>query len=106
MKTYYTHTQGSDTVYHDTQRRCSFLNTSPLYTAMTAEVNAGTSQVLPAPAPTYKEIRLSRYLDAGLTPDGWLEAVVEFLGTLPNQTTKFAQQWAIRQQIRAAVPSS
>lgn len=106
MKTYHQSSQNGTAVFFDTARKVGFLADSPLHTAMQAEVAAGTAQVITAPSPTYRDIRAARYRSAGLTESGWLEAIVEFLGTLPNPPAKFAELWAVREQIRSEVPSS
>lgn len=104
MKTYRKTSQ--DGVFYDVLNGFSFVDGSPNHAAMLAEMKAGAAVLDDAPGVSYAEKRLSDYRINGLTPEGWLEPVIEFLGTLPNKPEKFAALWEKREAIRSAYPKN
>lgn len=90
MKTYFTTKQPG--VLHDPLEGFSFEEGSPAHERVLAEVAAGAAEIVDGPVvvPTVQAV----------TKDEWLEAVIEFLGTLPNHTPKFAALWAQRESSR------
>lgn len=102
MKTYYTTSQPN--CIYDPEANYCFLFGGERHQQMLVEVGTGTAQLLPWPEPTYADKRRLAYGESGLTSLGWLEAIVEFLGALPNPPAKFAELWAKREAIRAANP--
>ena len=104
MRKFYT-TKENPTAFYDPIKNIGFLVGSPQHTAMKAEVAAGNAKI-EIFAESVEEKRLNAYRSAGLTADGWLEAVVESIGNAPGgfQSYKFATMWAKREEIRARFP--
>jgi hypothetical protein len=76
---------------------------SKLHAEALAHVASGEAEIVPFPAPSVAAQRRAEYLASGLAWDAWHEAVIEFLGTLPNPTPKFAALWAKRDAVRRRV---
>lgn len=64
------------------------------------DVAEGRAVVFPFVPPTVKEQRKARYAQEGLNAEDWLEAIIEFLGELPNPPEKFRKLWEKREKIR------
>lgn len=100
-------TKENPRAFYDPIKNIGFIVGSPQHDAMKAEVAAGRAKIQVF-SETVEEQRLRAYTNAGLTADGWLEAIVETLGNTPGgfRGTKFQRLWEEREKIRAKYPKT
>jgi hypothetical protein len=101
MKQYYRTAQPG--VIFDPVEGFGFEEGSPAHARYLAEVKAGEAELVDRPKASKGHRRRQAYQQDGLTADAWLEAVVEFLGTLEPKPPKFAALWAKREAVRSRV---